>query len=149
MNDIFTPRKEHGQPSGCLLGPRSRAPAAARFLFTPSAVLPAQFFPPADGRAKGEVALMRAVLEDAVNCFSRRLVVQDRRTRRLAQEAEEWLFADDEHWPFSFVNICAVLGVNPEYLRRGLNQWRQQRPIPIPRRRPHLVSRPHYLRTAA
>ena len=92
---------------------------------------------------------MRAVLEDAVSCFSRQFVTQDRRARRLAQEAEAWLFADDEHWPYSFVNICAVLGVDPQYLRRGLRRWRQQLPTQMPQRKPHVVSRPHYLSTAA
>jgi len=27
-------------------------------------------------------------------------------------------------WFFSFENICETLGINPEYLRRGLEHWR-------------------------
>ena len=30
------------------------------------------------------------------------------------------MLSDDTSWPFSFVSICAVLGLEPEYLRRGL-----------------------------
>jgi len=69
---------------------------------------------------------MRAVLEDAVNCFQKQSAKSGRHAQRLAREAEEWLFSDDPHWPFSFVNICAVLGLDPGYVRLGLKRWRQQ-----------------------
>ena len=100
---------------------------AANELLPPAAVLPEQFYsPPANSdKAHGEVALMRAVLEDALNCFQKQSASSGRRAQRLAKEAEEWLFTDDYHWPFSFVNICAVLGLDAEYVRRGLERWRQ------------------------
>ena len=66
---------------------------------------------------------MYAVLDDAVRCFQRQAVTDGRRAQRLAREAEEWFFTDNYHWPFSFVNICAVLGLDAEYLRLGLKQW--------------------------
>ena len=71
---------------------------------------------------------MRAVLEDAIGCFQKQMVSSGRRTQRLAREAEEWFFTDDHHWPFSFVNICAVLGLDPEYIRMGLKRWCQRPP---------------------
>lgn len=95
-----------------------------------SSVLPEQFFTTAT--TSGEVALMRAVLEDAIECFQKQFVNTSRRTQRLAQEAEAWLFSDEEHWPFSFVNICAVLGVEPGYLRQGLRKWKKQLTAPPP-----------------
>jgi hypothetical protein len=90
-------------------------------------VLPAQFFAPAGGTdpTRGVVALMRAVLEDALHCLQRHSRQSGRRAQHLTREAEEWFFTDDPHWVFSFVNICAVLGLDPAYLRRGLRQWRQ------------------------
>lgn len=33
---------------------------------------------------------------------------------------------DDFHWPFSFVNICAVLGLDPAYIRFKLKRWRER-----------------------
>jgi len=75
-----------------------------------------------------EAELMQAVLEDALLCFHKGLVQQGRRAQRLAHEAEEWLLSDDDHWPFSFVSICAVLGLEPAYLRRGLRRWLQGQP---------------------
>ncbi|MGH7964910.1 MAG: hypothetical protein ACRERD_24365, partial [Candidatus Binatia bacterium] len=80
-------------------------------------------------------ALMRAVLTDAINCFQRRFVSNKQRDQRLATEAEEWLFADDHYQPFSFVHICAVLGLEPAYIRLGLKRWEQHGPT-HPQRKP-------------
>jgi len=93
-------------------------------------VLPEQFYGPRPSPAHGrpEAELMRAVLEDALLCFHKGLVQQGRRAQRIAREAEEWLFSDDPSWPFSFVSICAVLGLEPAYLRRGLQRWCQDQP---------------------
>ncbi|HJY80653.1 MAG TPA: hypothetical protein VKK81_06160 [Candidatus Binatia bacterium] len=90
-----------------------------------AAVLPVQFFSISDRSYKdrGEVALMRAVLEDALNCVAKQSSSRGRRPQRLAREAEAWIFADDDHWPFAFVNICTVLGLDPGYVRRGLTRW--------------------------
>jgi hypothetical protein len=66
---------------------------------------------------------MRAVLFDAVECFRKHTSKSSCDDRRLAHEAEQWLFADDIRWPFSFVNICTVLGLDPSYMRRGLRGY--------------------------
>jgi hypothetical protein len=101
--------------------------SAAHQTLPPAAVLPEQFSSPAKpSRARGEVALMHAVLEDAVHCFQNLSGAPGKRSQRLAKEAESWFFSDDTRWPFSFVNICAVLGLDPEYIRLGLQRWRQQ-----------------------
>ena len=44
--------------------------------------------------------------------------------RRDFHDAKNWLnAADDSERVFSFSNICEALGIDPGYLRRGLNQW--------------------------
>jgi len=93
-------------------------------------VLPEQFYKTAPSLYSGrpEAALMYAVLEDAVNCVRYGLGATNRRKQRLAQEAKEWLLSDDSEWPFSFLKICMVLGLEPQYIRRGLQRWHQQRP---------------------
>jgi hypothetical protein len=68
---------------------------------------------------------MRAVLEEAVHCWQDQSRKSGRRAQRLTREVEAWFFADDPHWLFSFVNICAMLGLDAAYLRQGLRQWRQ------------------------
>ncbi len=101
--------------------------AATRTL-PPATILPEQFYGfPAHCRASsGEIALMRAVLTDAIECFQKQSLKSGRRPQRLAREAEDWLFRDEHHWPFSFVNICGVLGIDPAYIRRGLKRWREE-----------------------
>ena len=39
----------------------------------------------------------------------------------------DWIESGEREWPFSYENICEVLGLNPEYIRRGLSKWRQQK----------------------
>ena len=83
--------------------------------------------------------------EDALGCFQKGVVYQGRRVQRLAREAEEWLFSDDARGPFSFVSICAVLGLEPPYLRRGLRRWRQGGPQAEVKKPPRIVSVPRRL----
>lgn len=108
--------------------------SAATQIFPPAAVLPEQFYSPAErpDSSQGELALMRAVLEDAVYCFQKS---QGTNAARLAKDAEQWFFTNDQRWPFSFVNICTALGLNAEYIRRGLQRWRQHPPAVSPRKR--------------
>jgi hypothetical protein len=107
-------------------------------------VPPEQFYVPRASAASGrpEADLMRAVLADALMCFQKGLIVQGRRVQRLAGEARQWLFSDDDRWPFSFVAICAVLGLEPAYIRRGLQRWEQGQPKRKITRRPSAVSSP-------
>ena len=90
-------------------------------------ILPEQFYPPVrvQDKYRGEVALLYAILGDAIRCFleERRKQRQDR--GRAAREAETWLFVDDESWPFSFLNICELLDLNPTSVRLHLKRWQQ------------------------
>jgi hypothetical protein len=73
-----------------------------------------------------EAALMYAVLEDAVDCFQKQFICATRSAKRLGEEAEEWMFSDDSKWAFSFLSICTALDLGPQYIRRGLQRWRQR-----------------------
>ena len=119
-------------------------------MLSPAIILPEQFYrsPHDTPPICGEVALMRAVLADAVSCFQKQFVEKGQRTQRLAREAEEWFFAEADDWPFSFVNICTTLGINPAYIRLGLRRWSRQPPTKPWGKQRHVVSAPH-LSTAA
>ena len=67
-----------------------------------------------------EKRLMFAILLDAVECFQE-YAEQD----RLFKDAEQWIFEDDHEWPYSFINICEAVDMNPKYLRKGLLHCRQ------------------------
>ncbi len=123
-----------------------RGRLAEREALIPAAVLPEQFHssPRQYSYVRGEVALMQAVLEDAIECFQKQFGTPRFRDYRIAKEAEQWFFTDDYQWPFSFVNICSVLGIDSEYIRRGLNKQKAERPVEIPRRALHhpIIARP-------
>jgi hypothetical protein len=101
---------------------------AGATLFQPDSLLPAQFFTALKQRSQacGERRLMAAILEDAIDCFQKYLWAKDNRSRTLRQEAENWFLADDESWPFSFANVCQALDLEPDFLRRGLIQWKDR-----------------------
>jgi len=40
--------------------------------------------------------------------------------RELYLDAYRWVISDDSSWPFSFLNVCQLLKVAPESLRREL-----------------------------
>jgi hypothetical protein len=95
-------------------------------------------------RQQGHYELLYALLEDAIRCFQRKSELRGWRAKRLAEEAKEWFFSDEYRWPFSFVNVCAVLELDPDYIRDGLQRWSRQHPdgLPLQKRKPHNTQRP-------
>lgn len=75
-------------------------------------------------QAPSEAALMRAVLEDALECFQMKFDIERPLAKRKAREAEEWFFNDDSSELFSFVSVCSVLGLGPECIRQRLMRLR-------------------------
>lgn len=71
-----------------------------------------------------ERRLMAAVLEDAVTCLTFNQPRCSRRQQKDFTAARAWVNEPDGcDWVFSFVNICETLGLDPGYLRKGLNDW--------------------------
>jgi hypothetical protein len=75
---------------------------------------------------ESERTLLLAVLEDGVRCYQENLFAVNGKRRTLFDEAKEWLFSDDADWFCSFVSICTLLNLEPNYIRRGLRQWEVQ-----------------------
>jgi len=67
---------------------------------------------------------MRAVLKDALAVLFKYDATQDRRGQRLLAEARHWLESDDADWPFSFVNVCDALGLEPSCVRERVARCR-------------------------
>jgi hypothetical protein len=114
------PRSARQIVAGGVHWPQARRPTAARRGMLADEVFCAR---PSLAASHEEAALMCAVLENAVDCFQKQFVCATRRARRLGREAEQWLFADDPHWPFSFLSVCDALGLSPQYIRQGLKRW--------------------------
>src|SRR5262249_2195296 len=92
-------------------------------LVTPEILLPVQLG--GHETYRGEKRLMLAVLEEAVATFQRHLDAKTRRGQRLFREAAEWIRSADTTQTFAFENVCRTLGLDPEYLRGGLDRSKQ------------------------
>ena len=90
------------------------------------AVMPEQFFDTMR-RTKylePEKALLLAILEDAIHNYRKYSLAHDRVGQERFAEAEHWIMHAENDWIFSFKNVCELLGLDPEYLRHGLQDWR-------------------------
>lgn len=97
-------------------------------ILQPDVLLPVQYFESVHKKSRldPEHRLMLAILEDSVACFQKYVFAQRRRGKTLFAEAEGWIAEKDGDYIFSFENICEILGLNGEYLRQGLQFWKQR-----------------------
>jgi hypothetical protein len=79
-----------------------------------------------DPLLEAEKRLMLAVLEDAIECFQDNHSAHYGQRRRAFMDAQRWIFGAQSDWVFGFENICSVLQLDPEYIRKGLRRWREK-----------------------
>jgi len=72
---------------------------------------------------EAERTLLLAILEDGIRSFQENLFAASGKRRTIFDEANEWIFSDDDAWFCSFVSVCNLLNLEPQYIRRGLRQW--------------------------
>jgi len=98
-------------------------------LFEPDTLLPIQYFEAMRKKhlLEGEKRLILSVLEDAIECFMKCIDSPTSKGQRLFRDADEWISLEDKHWVFSFDNVCDMLDINPDYMRRGLKQWKERK----------------------
>ena len=82
-----------------------------------------------------EKRLAAAVLSSALQEIRDRGA--DPRRRKQIAEDLEWVAADDTDWPFSFVRLCQLFGLEPDWVREVVARW-QRRPAKIVRRSPSI-----------
>ncbi len=70
--------------------------------------------------AQPECDLIASVLDAAKQDLCRYRFSKRRRGQRLYWQAYRWVMSDDRRWPFSFINICETLRLNPSAIREGL-----------------------------
>jgi hypothetical protein len=75
------------------------------------------------GQAASEpvLRLLAAILEDALREVARGAATP-RARRRAFRDTLAWLRADDERWPFSFVNVCEGLGLDARAIRGAVER---------------------------
>jgi hypothetical protein len=64
-----------------------------------------------------EISLLAAIFEDAVRCVRR---TRGGLTHRDSKDAADWIASGRSDWPFSFVNVCDLLGLDAEVVRARL-----------------------------
>jgi len=47
--------------------------------------------------------------------------------KKFFTEAEKWILDAGNDEAFSFDNVCGILGITPQYLRRGLMRWKEEK----------------------
>lgn len=67
-----------------------------------------------------EKALVLAILEDAIHVYQKYRGARDRAGKEHFREVDDWFMHEGDHWLFSFENVCDLLALDPEYVRRGL-----------------------------
>jgi hypothetical protein len=43
--------------------------------------------------------------------------------RRRVAEAIDWVQSDDSEWPYSFLRLCGLFGLEPDWVRGAVNRW--------------------------
>jgi hypothetical protein len=74
---------------------------------------------------EGVRRLMWAILKDTLRCYHTYARAVDARGQRRFRDAYRWVESQDLTWVFSFENVCAVLGIDSDYLRCELRRWRR------------------------
>ena len=74
------------------------------------------------GHRHPEQGLVLAVLKDALLNYRKHLHSSKKSLRR----DREWFFANDRDRVFSFESVCAVLGFDPQSIRKRLRVWEQE-----------------------
>jgi hypothetical protein len=69
---------------------------------------------------RNEQLLAKAVVQQAFGDLLKYRHARRRREQRVYRDAYNWVASDDRRWPYSFVNLCEVLGLSPAALREQL-----------------------------
>ena len=96
-------------------------------LFQPDTLLPDQYLDTFRRKLQlePEKKLMLAILEDAIACYQKYLFARDSKGKALFVDAAEWVEETGTGSVFAFDSVCETLGLNPDYLRRGLVAWKE------------------------
>lgn len=89
-----------------------------------------------------EKSLLVAILDDAVQEYRKYYRAHDAEGKRRFREVEGWVMHEGDGWIFSFGNVCELLGLDPDYVRRGLLEIQSEAAEEENRMRTEWVDRP-------
>jgi hypothetical protein len=90
-------------------------------LMSSSVQLPSQT--PRQSTWSAEMRLAAAVL--GTTLLELRERHDDPSRRRRIAESLEWIASDEVEWPFSFLRLCDVFGLDPGWVRGVVARWQQ------------------------
>lgn len=73
-----------------------------------------------------ERSLMVEVMMDAIKCLKKAVRSKNGIKKSLYEKTKMWFLDDSEDWIFSFKNICNVLNLNADYLRRKVDEMERE-----------------------
>lgn len=89
-------------------------------IFESDAILASQFHVQGSALPAPERSLVVAVFEDAVRCLLNHCCATDRTERALYNDARRWILSCEPDGLYAFANVCDLLGLEPDYMRRQL-----------------------------
>ena len=92
-------------------------------LCEPEILLPTQLPASSGNDHRPALELVAAMLEDALRCVLRNVDAQRGPKRRQFVEACNWFLDDRREWPFAFVNVCELLGIDAAAVRQTLRPF--------------------------
>ncbi len=104
-------------------------------LWQPAVLLPSQAVHPAARQRCGEVRLVAAVFEDALQCVIKNARARRGPRRRNFVEARDWFRNDSREWPFAFANVCDLLALDANAVREHIERlvdYQRRQPAPLP-----------------
>ena len=96
--------------------------ALASTMFQPDVLVPGQWLRGHTRQLSPEQRLALAVLEDAVGTLLSSTVLRDVAWSRRVQEDLAWLRDTDAKRPFTFAYVCQALGLDPGWIRGGVER---------------------------
>ena len=92
-------------------------------LWEPVMVLPSQVGTNHGRAHRPELHLVSAIFEDALHCVLNNVGARRGRKRREFLDACDWFWSNNQEWPFAFVNICDLLGIEGPAVRETLRTY--------------------------
>jgi hypothetical protein len=88
-----------------------------------------------------EKALLIAILTDAIHDYRKYSRARNRDGQARFRDADRWIMGGDNQWVFSFKNVCELLGLDPDYIRRGVRAAAVTNPVGRKLRQRHRARR--------
>ena len=70
--------------------------------------------------------VMLALLWNSLDAYREGVASPVLEKQAQAFRVEAWVFSDQDHWPFAFVNVCDRVGVSVEFVRACVTNWRAE-----------------------